>query len=83
MRGIIKKTKDLRFKGQHPNNINVGHTAYGHFDLPVVGERFNIGTVSQWFSTSKVKAWYKKDNIIYITTENSEYEVMTNDNVKS
>lgn len=66
----LTKIKDLRFDGNHPNNINEGYVKEGEMLKPLtIGERFYVG---MWFSTSPV---VKTNNDNTFETENSLYRI--------
>lgn len=66
----LTKIKDLRFNGNHPNDINEGYVKEGEMLKPLtIGKRFYVG---MWFSTSPV---VKTNNDNTFETENSLYRI--------
>jgi hypothetical protein len=68
----LTKISDDYFNGNHPNNIQEGFAKEGSIsELPIIGERFYIGT----FSTSLVKEVLDKEHSIIFKTLYSTYNL--------
>lgn len=81
----LEKVKDLRFKGEHPNGINIGNTDIkgNVYDLPEIGQPFILGATEVQGHylitsyTSRVVSWDKEQQLI--ETKNSVYKYTIRD----
>lgn len=69
----VKKIKDCKFDGNHPNMIFTGYEDEGYVinDSFQVGKQLQLDNRDSWFRTSIITKIDKENQIIY--THNSEY----------
>lgn len=76
-RVVIEKTEDTKFKGEHPNGINVGYVLEGYmFQEPEVGKPVGvIGAHFRGIVTSTVQKVEKIPTGWKVETQNSKYKI--------